>query len=121
MLEAINLKVFLPAKNFSESRGFYRELGFTENWSNDDLAEFQLGQNKFLLQDFYEQKLAENLMMQLVVRDLDAWCRAIQDRKLVEAYSEVKIRAPEIQPWGQRVMYLWDPSGILWHFAEESK
>ena len=27
-------------------------------------------------------------------------------------------RAPAIQPWGMRVAYVFDPAGVLWHFAE---
>jgi uncharacterized glyoxalase superfamily protein PhnB len=27
-------------------------------------------------------------------------------------------KAPAMQPWGLRVAYVVDPSGVLWHVAE---
>lgn len=27
-------------------------------------------------------------------------------------------KPPELQPWGLRVSYVVDPSGILWHVAQ---
>jgi hypothetical protein len=29
--------------------------------------------------------------------------------------------APTLQPWGLVVAYVWDPSGVLWHIAEERR
>lgn len=121
MVAAIELKAFVPAKDFAMSKAFYADLGFTENWSTEDLAEFQCGQSKFLLQNFYEQKLAENLMMQLMVTDCDEWWARIEKSKPTESFSNAKAKAPEVQPWGQRVLYVWDPSGVLWHIAEPIK
>jgi len=28
---------------------------------------------------------------------------------------------PELQPWGLRVRYLTDPTGVLWHIADRPK
>jgi hypothetical protein len=30
-------------------------------------------------------------------------------------------KAPALQPWGIRVLYLADPSGVLWHIADRPK
>ena len=30
-------------------------------------------------------------------------------------------KPPALQPWGLRVLYLTDPTGVLWHIAEERK
>jgi uncharacterized glyoxalase superfamily protein PhnB len=27
-------------------------------------------------------------------------------------------KAPKLQPWGLRVLYLSDPTGVLWHIAD---
>jgi len=27
-------------------------------------------------------------------------------------------RVPALQPWGLRVAYVFDPSGVLWHVAQ---
>lgn len=50
-LKASALKVFLPAKNFERSEQFYRDPGFTLQWTSGDgsLAYFQVGPAKFLL------------------------------------------------------------------------
>jgi uncharacterized glyoxalase superfamily protein PhnB len=114
--EIIDLKVFVPSRDFQLSKTFYSDLGFSLNWENDQLAEFQIGQFRFLLQDFFEEQLAANIMLQLQVTSI--WWNDICEGALVERYEQVRAKEPEIQPWGQRVLYLWDPSGVLWHIAE---
>jgi uncharacterized glyoxalase superfamily protein PhnB len=116
--EIIDLKVFVPSRDFQLSKTFYSDLGFSLNWENDQLAEFQIGQFRFLLQDFFEEQLAANIMLQLQVTDTSIWWNDICEGALVERYEQVRAKEPEIQPWGQRVLYLWDPSGVLWHIAE---
>ncbi|MFT7245501.1 MAG: putative glyoxalase superfamily protein PhnB [Candidatus Azotimanducaceae bacterium] len=118
MSEIIDLKVFVPSRDFQLSKTFYSDLGFSLNWENDQLAEFQIGQFRFLLQDFFEEQLAANIMLQLQVTDTSIWWNDICEGALVERYEQVRAKEPEIQPWGQRVLYLWDPSGVLWHIAE---
>lgn len=29
-----------------------------------------------------------------------------------------KVAAPELMPWGLLITYVWDPAGVLLHFAE---
>ena len=118
MSQVLDLKVFVPSKNFQLSKDFYSDLGFTLNWQNDQLAEFQIGKFRFLLQDFFEEQLAANLMLQLLVADTSVWWERICDGDLVERYELVQAKPPELQAWGQRVLYLWDASGVLWHIAE---
>lgn len=48
-----DLKAFVPASDPQLSRKFYTDLGFTINWSNDEIAELQIGAFRFLLQTFY--------------------------------------------------------------------
>jgi uncharacterized glyoxalase superfamily protein PhnB len=62
---------------------------------------------------------AENFMMQLVVDDADAWWSHIRGLDLVKGYSLGILKPPAMQPWGLRVLYLSDPSGVLWHIADE--
>ncbi|MFN3239608.1 MAG: VOC family protein [Pseudomonadales bacterium] len=117
MLQAHSIKAFVPAEDFELSRRFYTELGFTENWANEGLAEFSCGDARFLLQNFFEPQLAENLMMQLMVPDCEVWWAKLQTIDLT-SYGKARAKAPELQPWGQKVSYLWDPGGVLWHIAE---
>jgi uncharacterized glyoxalase superfamily protein PhnB len=112
-----DLRAFVPAKDFGLSRQFYRDLGFQENWANEQVAEFELGSHRFLLQNYYVKELAENFMMQLLVSDADAWWAHIQQIGLIDKYALSMARPPAMQPWGLRVPYLADPTGVLWHIA----
>jgi uncharacterized glyoxalase superfamily protein PhnB len=58
-------------------------------------------------------------MMHLLVEDVDAWWRSIQDAKLVERYG-VKVTEPEQQPWRMRDFVVTDPSGVLWRIAQNT-
>jgi hypothetical protein len=109
---------FLPAKDFELSKNFYDALGFKKVLDGDEVAIYEIGQSGFLLQKFYVKEWAENFMMQLMVDDLDLWWRHIQSLDLKTKFGLAMARAPALQPWGLRVAYLSDPSGVLWHFAQ---
>jgi len=114
----LDLKTFVPAKDSSISRHFYSDLGFKQNWANDQIAEFQIGDFRFLLQNFYVKEYASNFMMQLMVENADRWWKHINDINLPEKYPGIMAKPPAMQPWGLRVLYLSDPSGVLWHIAD---
>ena len=113
-----DLKVFVPAENYSVSKQFYLDLGFSMVWEGDQLACFQVGEFRFLLQNYYVKDWAGNFMMHLMVTDADVWWKHIQDIKLAEKYADIMCKPPTLQPWGLRVLYLSDPSGVLWHIAD---
>jgi len=113
-----DIKAFVPAKDLNVSRAFYTDLGFSTNWSNDEIAELQIGSFRFLLQKFYVAQHAGNFMMGLNVENVDAWWGYIQQRELTKKYPGIMCKPPEMQPWGIRVLYLSDPTGVLWHIAE---
>jgi Glyoxalase/Bleomycin resistance protein/Dioxygenase superfamily len=115
----IDLKVFLPAKDHALSRQFYLDLGFKLNWGDDQTVEFEIGAFRFLLQNFYMPAFAEGLMMHLLVDNADDWWQQIEVRGLKEKYPSISVAPPTLQPWGLRVLYLTDPSGVLWHIADE--
>lgn len=114
----LDLKAFVPAKDLSLSRQFYLELGFTEKWGNDEVCELELGGYRFLLQNFYVKAHAENFMMHLMVENADEWWEHIESLGLAQKYSLYMARPPALQPWGLRVLYLTDPTGVLWHIAD---
>jgi uncharacterized glyoxalase superfamily protein PhnB len=37
---------------------------------------------------------------------------------LPKTFDVVPPKPPEMQPWGLRVAYMYDPAAVLWHFAE---
>ncbi len=108
---------FLPARDFAQSKAFYERLGFTK-LLDGDVAVFGIGATGFILQPCYQKDWAENFMMQLMVDDLDAWWAHVAALDLPGAFGVAPPRAPALQPWGLRVAYVFDPSGVLWHIAE---
>jgi hypothetical protein len=72
-LSVIELKTFIPAKDYNLSKAFYSLMGFTKKSDEAGVAYFNLGSCSFLLQDYYQQQLCENLMMHLLVKDTYAW------------------------------------------------
>lgn len=117
----LDMKAFVPAKDHQISKAFYTDLGFTINWSNDEIAELQIGSFRFLLQKFYVAEHAGNFMMSLNVENADAWWEHIQRKEFTKKYPGIMSKAPAMQPWGQRVLYVSDPTGVLWHITENPK
>jgi uncharacterized glyoxalase superfamily protein PhnB len=56
--------------------------------------------------------------MQLMVDDLDAWWAHINALDLRSTFGVPAPKPPAMQPWGLRVAYVVDPSGVLWHVAQ---
>ena len=117
----VDMKAFVPAKDHKISQAFYTDLGFTINWSNDEIAELEMGSFRFLLQKFYVAQHAGNFMMSLNVENADAWWEHIERKEFAKKYPGIMCKPPEMQPWGMRVLYLSDPTGVLWHIAERPK
>jgi hypothetical protein len=114
------VRPFLPAKDFDLSKRFYETLGFTKVLDGD-VAIFEVGSSGIILQRRYQQEWAENCMMQLMVDDLDAWWAHIASLDLVARFGVPSPSPPAMQPWGLRVAYVIDPSGVLWHVAQRQK
>jgi len=116
--EIVSLRPFVPAKDFALSKRFYQSLGFNITLEDPPIAILKSGSFSFILQDFYVKELAENFMLQLMVRNVDAWWERVTDAKLDENFGVKPPRAPALQPWGMKVGFLFDPSSVLWHVAE---
>jgi uncharacterized glyoxalase superfamily protein PhnB len=114
-LSAIEIKAFVPARDFALSMAFYQALGFTRASVFDGIAYFHCGESSFLLQDFFVREHADNFQMHLLVGDVDAWHRKA---KAVAAQFEVEVGEPRDQPWAMRDFTLFDPSGVLWRIAQ---
>lgn len=82
-----DLNAFVPARDFDLSQRFYLDLGFTRLWGNSDIAQFEAGDFRFLLQNFYVPAHAENFMMSLAVDDADVWWQHIQEHDLQRKYG----------------------------------
>ena len=60
-------------------------------------------------------------MMSLQVEDLDVWWEHIRSQDLAGKYPGIMCKAPAMQPRGIRVLYLSDPTGVLWHITDARK
>jgi len=116
-LNTVEIKAFVPARDYEQSKAFYQALGFQLAWTSDELSSFHHGHCSFLLQNFYVKEFAENLMMHLLVDDVEAWWAQVQASGVIECYG-VRSVPPQDQPWGMRDFVLIDPSGVLWRIAQ---
>ncbi len=76
------------------------------------------GDDSFLLQNFYQQDLVENLMIQLAVSDLAAWWQQHGPEQVAARFGSKPPSPPVLQPWGLVVGFVHDLSGVLWHLTE---
>ena len=118
--DVVALRPFVPAKYFEISMSFYKDLGFTAIPLSDSLASMHLGPFAFLLQKFDADGFACNFMMHMLVNDVEGWWRHIESLELAAKYDVQPPSSPAPQPWGLIVSYVFDPSGVLWHVAQNS-
>lgn len=112
------LKPFIPSgPDFAKSKSFFVDLGFQVRWEASGLAELALDSAVFLLQDYHNREMQENLMMFVSVDDLDQWWRQVQASGVLNRYEGVRASEPKTYPWGQREVHLIDPAGVCWHFG----
>ena len=108
---------FLPAKDFEEATRFYLDMGFTCPRMDDGVRVFRLGDEGFLLQDYYVAEWADNCMMNLHVTDLDAWQAHLRSVDLASKYVGVRVGDPATED-DMLVVHVVDPTGILWHITQ---
>jgi catechol 2,3-dioxygenase-like lactoylglutathione lyase family enzyme len=118
-MTTIDAKAFVPARDFELSKSFYQDLGFELVWSTEDLTLLRRGRASFLLQDFYVQEHAGNFMMHLLVEEVDAWWRHVQERELSSRYG-IKAEPPTDRPWGMRDFVIVDSAGVLWRIGQNT-
>ena len=116
-----SIRAFVPARDLALSKQFYLDLGFAALWDSHDACGLHIDGQGFILQHFYVEAHAGNFMMSLDVQDVDAWWQHIQTLQLQRRYRPAVLKAPQLQPWGLRVLYLSDPTGVLWHIAEHPR
>jgi catechol 2,3-dioxygenase-like lactoylglutathione lyase family enzyme len=116
-LHVVEIKAFVPAKDFELSKQFYKDLGFTMASDGGGVAYFHFGHVSFLLQDFCAGSLAENFMMHILVEDVEAWWHHVKGSGVASKYG-VKVTDIETQPWRMRDFCILDPSGVLWRIGQ---
>jgi catechol 2,3-dioxygenase-like lactoylglutathione lyase family enzyme len=116
-LTTIEVKAFVPSKDFALCKQFYQDFAFELAWSSDDLAYLRNGNSSFLLQNFYNKEHAGNFMMHLLVEDVEAWWRHVQAQGLAAKYG-VMAEPPADRSWGLRDFVITDPTGVLWRIGQ---
>ncbi|GGF80326.1 lactoylglutathione lyase [Alteromonas lipolytica] len=111
-MDVVDIKAFVPSKDYAISTAFYTEIGFVPSPVSDDLTLFQNGDCLFFLQRFYNPSLAQNFMLQICVQDIDS---AYQ--QCLQSVHKTKISSLQEESWG-RVFYLWGPAGELLHITQ---
>jgi predicted lactoylglutathione lyase len=119
-LNATDIKIFVPAKKFGESLQFYTALGWQINWQAEDnsLAELELANCRFYLQNYYHKGWANNFMMHITVEDAKAWWQHASKVIADGNYKYARLNEPKEESYGALVTHVWDPSGVLLHFAQ---
>lgn len=123
VLQATEIKAFVPAKDFALSRRFYTELGFTRRSEGGGVAYFSIDGCAFLLQAVGDpdlaRSMAEHLSMHLLVPDVRAWHRHVDQSGLAERFGASLTPLVE-QPWGITEFKLTDPSGVCWRIGQNT-
>ena len=115
---AKKIRTFIGAKNYNESKAFYRDLGFEEVVLFENMCLFKVNESlDFYLQDYYVKKWINNSMIFLEVDDVDECFADITAKRLQEQYKNVRFTEIKIFDWG-REFFMHDPSGVLWHFGQ---
>jgi len=116
-LKSIEIKAFVPAKDFALSQQFYKDIGFEKRSEGGGVAYFCFEHCAFLLQDYYVKTYADNFMMHLLVADVDAWHKQVTDANIAEKYGS-KVSEVTVQPWKMRDFTFDDPAGVCWRIGE---
>jgi len=116
-MKTIEIKAFVPSKDFDLSKQFYQDLGFELASDSNGIAYFKSCNSSFLLQDFYEEKHAKNFTMHLLVEDIEQFHSRLKNSTIEEKYK-TQISDIKKQPWGMYDFIVIDPSGVLWRIAQ---
>ncbi len=114
-----DFKPFVPSNDHAVSQAFYEHMGFTINWASEEVAEIDTGFGfRFLLLPKNHNNYAHSLMLHFMVNSAQEWFEHFIAIGLTDKFPGTKVAPPELMPWGLLVCHVWDPAGVLLHFAE---
>lgn len=112
-----SIRTFIGAKNFNESKAFYKTLGFIEVELPSNMSYFKVNDNLgFYLQRAYVKDWVDNSMLFLEVENVDEYLASLKSKNLINQFPKVKLSEIVVNDWGKE-FFLHDPSGILWHIG----
>ncbi|WP_420387072.1 glyoxalase [Roseivirga sp.] len=113
-----SIRPFIGARNYQQSRAFYRDFGFQEVELSTDMCVYKLRDNiAFYLQKYFVKDWVENTMLFLEVENTEEFRLELLQKELVLKYPGVRISEIRNESWG-REFFVHDPSTILWHIGE---
>jgi len=113
-----SIRAFIGAKNYEQSRSFYRELGFEEIEIDKKMCLFKVNEKlAFYLQDAYVRDWVDNSMLFLEVDNLESCLLELSSKNLDKKYKLVRFSNIKTLDWGKE-FFMHDPSGVLWHFGK---
>ncbi|OJU72576.1 MAG: hypothetical protein BGO09_08695 [Bacteroidetes bacterium 47-18] len=116
----VSLKPFVPALDFELSKKFYQDIGFQLEWSDGNLAHLQTGTCGFLLQNYFVEDFANNMVLHLTVNRCEDLYKIL--KATISKYSfPVYLEEITMKEWGVRDFVFKDPSGVMWRVAEIKK
>jgi hypothetical protein len=117
-LQASDLRTFVPALDFEISKDFYVALGCDLDWSDENMALFNLAGSRFYLQRYYVKEWAENSMLHISVQNAARCYSEIAGLIDSGRFPSARVAAPKQEAYGALVTYVWDPSGVLLHLVQ---
>lgn len=111
-MDVIDIRPFIPSKDYAVSKAFYTDIDFKPDFVTDDLTLFENGDCAFFLQRFYDENLAKNFMLQVCVNDIEAAYALCENTT-----HKTKITEITKERWGS-VFYVWGPVGELLHMTQ---
>lgn len=113
-----SIRTFIGAKNYHDSRSFYKELGFTEIEVSYNMCLFKVNEKlSFYLQDYYVKDWVDNSMIFLEVDNVALCLSELSNKNLDKKYKLVRFSTIKENDWGKE-FFMHDPSGVLWHFGK---
>lgn len=114
-----DFKPFVPSNDYAVSKAFYECMGFKVNWDDGEVCEIDTNFGfRFLLLPKNHNNYAHSLMLHFMVNSAQEWYDHFEKVRLVEKFEGTKVAQPELMPWGLLITHVWDPAGVLLHFAE---
>ena len=117
-LTVTDVRTFVPATDFQLSLRFYRALGWAVTWSDDSIAVLEAGPSRFYLQNYSVKEWVENCMLHISVTDAVSWKNHIDALVAGGEFPGIRVNEPKDEAYGALVTHVWDPSGVLLHFAQ---
>ncbi|KID57145.1 lactoylglutathione lyase [Pseudoalteromonas luteoviolacea] len=112
-MNSLDIRPFIPVKELNVSKAFYEALGFESDDTNDEMTIISNGTCTFFLYQTVDIGTEANLMFQLILPDIQAALNSIQKVQ----NTDIRYEPIKEAHWG-KIIYLWGPSGEMWHITE---